>query len=303
VALGTPSDRQALLLSGVMRAVHKSRPGLRFETVAYAACVAPPEKVTMDPAVLVDFCPINQCFEVQIQDPASEKNAAYVAQLRDWLKTFKGDVSIYSYYRKYAWRSLPNLLPHYMQSDLRFYKQIGVKGVSTYAEPGDWGTYELNHYVLSALAWNPEVNVDALVRHFADARFGTNAGVALQVYGLLERDLRHLGSLPGTEMKTVPQYDAAINLFSEEIQKVQQAGTNANGSAQSNALRRLALTLDYAKRDFELQKAKAEKVADAQRETMKADLAEFLETNAAEGVFVVKKTVRKEPAPATGQKP
>ncbi len=107
-ALGSPSDRQALLLAEVSAAVHKTRPDLRFETIAYAACVAPPAKATLDPSVLVDFCPIGQCFEVQINDPASDKNAAYVQQLKDWLKSFKGDISIYSYYRKYAWRSLPN---------------------------------------------------------------------------------------------------------------------------------------------------------------------------------------------------
>ena len=139
-------------------------------------------------------------------------------------------------------------------------------------------------------------------RQFVEARFGTSAGVALEAYGLLERDVRHFGSLPGTELKTAPQYDTAIKSFSEEIKKVQQAAMTANDSAQGNALRRLALMLEYAKRDFALQKAKAEKVADAQRETMKADLAEFLETNAAEGVFVVKKTARKQPAPATGNK-
>jgi len=37
-----------------------------------------------------------------------------------------------------------------MQKDLQWYAKLPVQGVSTYAEPGDWFTYELNHYVLAA---------------------------------------------------------------------------------------------------------------------------------------------------------
>jgi hypothetical protein len=185
-----------------------------------------------------------------------------------------------------------------MQGDLRFYQRMGVKGVSTYAEPGDWGTYELNHYVLSALAWNPDVNVDALMGRFAAARFGTNASLALEVYELLERDVRQFGSLPGTGSKTPAQYDAAIKSLADEIGKVepyQLAAAAAKDGPRRASWQRLLLMLEYAKRDFALQKAKAEKMSEPQRDGMKAGLAEFLETNASKGVFVVKKTARKQP--------
>src|SRR4029079_19314952 len=122
--------------------------------------VEPPETVTFDRSVLVDFGPIAQCFEYQIDDPASNVNAKYAHALKGWRTQFNGDISIYSYYRKYAWNSLPIITPHYMQKDLQFYHSLGVHGVSSYSEPGDWFTYELNHYVLGHLAWNPDVDVD-----------------------------------------------------------------------------------------------------------------------------------------------
>src|SRR5207237_2345152 len=113
--LGTPSDRQALLIAQMKQAVTKVRPDLRLEIIAYAAALRPPEHVKLDQSVLVDFCPIGQQFDHQINDPAAGKNADYVANLAAWRKAFDGDISIYSYYRKYAWDSLPVIIPHYMQ--------------------------------------------------------------------------------------------------------------------------------------------------------------------------------------------
>ncbi len=295
--LGTPSDRQALLLSEVSAAVRKSRPDLRFETIAYAACVAPPEKTTLDRRVLVDFCPINQCFDVQINDTNSVRNAGYVAQLKDWIKTFKGDISIYSYYRKYAWRSLPNLLPHYMQNDLRFYASVGVKGVSTYSEPGDWAAYELNHYVLGALAWNPNVDVDRLIQEFSEARFGAQAALGQKAYQLLEENVRHLCSIPFTEMKTVAQYQNAIEAFQALAKEIETARTVTGDKASAAALNRLELTLEYVQLDLALQKAKVENTNPRQREKMSEELNLFLKAHADDGVFLFSQKNTHKPTP------
>ena len=84
--------------------------------------------------------------------PASRPRSA--TQLA-WHKVFDGDISIYSYYRKYAWDSLPVIIPHYMQKDLQWYAKVPVQGVSTYAEPeaeqqrwrlrGGWSSYPSTH--------------------------------------------------------------------------------------------------------------------------------------------------------------
>jgi hypothetical protein len=284
--LGSPSDRQALLLAEVSAAVHKTRPDVRFETIAYAACVAPPTNAVMDKHLLVDFCPINQCFEVQIDDPKSERNAAYVAQLKDWRKSFSGDISVYSYYRKYAWRSLPNILPHYMQSDLRFYRDAGVKGVSTYAEPGDWAAYELNHYTLGALAWNPDANLDHIIHEFAGARFGSESPLAMRAYQALEDNVRHLCSIPFTEMKSPAAYDNAIESFLALSTEIEAARGSINDQAISASLRRLGLTLEYVRRDLALQKAKAEKVDEKQRKKRMDELNQYIQEHAQDGVFL-----------------
>ena len=219
-AIGGPADQQAYLLGIVKERVAKIRPDVRLEIIAYAKAISPPTTRKMDKSVLVDFCPIQQCFEVQINDPSSEINAMYVKELTAWRKAFDGDISIYSYYRKYAWKSLPNLIPHYMQRDLQFYGTIPTQGISSYAEPGDWFTYELNHYVLGNLAWNPSVDVDGLIKKFAEARFGSSAEAAMSTYAVLEDVVRHACGIPGTSLKTVDELTKAqekLDLSAEEL--------------------------------------------------------------------------------------
>jgi hypothetical protein len=269
--------------------MRRTRPDLRFETVAYAACVAPPEKAAMDPGVLVDFCPIGQCFECQIDDPKSERNAEYAAQLEAWRRAFKGDISIYSYYRKYAWQSLPVLLPHYMQNDLRFYQRLGVRGVSSYAEPGDWGTYELNHYVLGGLAWNPAADLEAMLSEFAQARFGSAAALGSKTYQLLEDNVRHVCSLPGTALKTAAEYQHASESFQPLAQELEKARVAATNSATTAALRRLELVLEYAQRDLALQQGRAV-AGDGEQSLAKIEaLGQLLQEHASDGVFVAER--------------
>jgi len=284
--LGSPSDRQALLLTEVSAAVHKTRPGVRFETIAYNACLAPPTRTSMDSSVLIDFCPIAQCFEYQIDDPKSAKNAAYVTQLKAWVKSFRGDISIYSYYRKYAWRSLANIIPHYMQNDLKFYRDTGARGISSYAEPGDWATYEVNHYVLGALGWNPDMDVEAALREFTQARFNANGELAQRAYQWLEDNVRHLCSLPGTEMKTAAQYQRALDSLQTLAKEIDNARAGTSDKVSAAALTRLGLALEYVRLDLGLQKARVESADAQQRKAMIEQLGRFVQDHDQDGVFV-----------------
>ena len=76
-ALGDPQDRQALLVNHVQDVLAKERPNVRLEIIAYSKALLPPAKVKLDERILVDFCPINQSFEVPINDPSSDRNREY----------------------------------------------------------------------------------------------------------------------------------------------------------------------------------------------------------------------------------
>jgi len=286
-ALGSPPNRQAVLIGRVRPEVEKARPGLRLECIAYAAALAPAESAKLDNGVLVDFCPIAQSFEVQINDPQSKQNADYVEKLKAWRKYFGGDISIYSYYRKYAWKSLPNLIPHYMQRDIRFYMTVPVQGISSYAEPGDWFTYELNHYVLGRLAWNPETDVDALIEEFASARYGPASEVAMGAYAVLEEVVRHGCGLPGTSLKSVEELTEAREKLQGAVDGLKAARSGVSDAAVRHNIDRLLLAFEYAGRDIDIQKSRASGAPKAEVRKQIEDLAAFLQSHAEDGVFVV----------------
>lgn len=127
--LGTATERHALLVSETANYLKNRYSDVKLECLAYHHYTEPPEHTTLDNSVLLDFCPINQQFEYQIYEQGSENNKRYNESLLRWMDSFSGDISIYSYYRKYAWRSLPNVIPHYMQRDLIYYRDIGIKGI------------------------------------------------------------------------------------------------------------------------------------------------------------------------------
>ena len=286
--LGTPSDRQALLIHVVREQVAPVRPDLRLEVLAYHTSVTPPEHATLDQDVLLDFCPINQQFDHAINDPQAPKNVDYVNGLTAWRKAFAGDISIYSYYRKYAWDSLPVIIPHYMQKDLQWYAKLPVQGVSTYAEPGDWGTYELNHYVLAALAWDPNADVDAIVKKFCAARYGEFADQAQTVLLTLEDITRNTSSIPNSALKSAEAIEADRGRATRLADAMATCAGKASDPAIKRSLERLGLMCTYVQRDLDIQHLRATSADKEQIKTKADELHAWLVEHADDGVFLIK---------------
>lgn len=246
-ALGTASTRHALFVNQTARFLKKHLPHVKLECLAYSHYTAPPDTVVLDPDILVDFCPIRQNFDYQIYEPEAENNRFYKDHLEAWSNAFRGEISLYSYYRRYAWRSLPNVLTHYMQKDLKYYKKIGVSGVSVYSEPGDWFTYGINHYVLSGLAWNPDINIDSLVQFYCATVYGAAAKTSIAAYRALEETVRFACFIPYSIPKQPPVYESyykRLKLHQDQLNKAAKAFKP--GSIENEHLNRLDLMFQYA---------------------------------------------------------
>lgn len=283
---GSPTDRMVLLTNRIARELAKLRPGLRAECIAYSHFTQAPT-VPLDPSVLVDFCPINQSFVVQIDDATAKTNADYVRDLQGWRKAFGGDISIYSYYRKYAWQSLPTVLPHYIQKDLQFYAKVPVQGMSTYSEPGDWFAYELNHYALARLAWDPSLDVDALIRDFCEHRYGSAAPVAMQALDLLEQTVRTHGTLPFTPRPPAPELASAAGKIRDAIVKLEDAASTTKDPAVRYNLGRLGVCCEYACRDIDLARMKAEQRPAEEMQKGLGELEALIQSHTKEGEFAI----------------
>ena len=283
--LGLPVDRQAFLVNKVNAAIKKVRPGVRLEMIAYQPVLLPPQNVRLNKNILVDFCPINQSFEKQIYDSSSTTNAAYVKAIHDWRQSSAGDIGLYSYFRKYAWHSLPNIIPHFIQGDMKWYAAVPLQGISSYAEPGDWSTYELNHFILGYLAWNPNVNVDSLINRYGLARYGSLWKKVKPAYITLEHTVALYCSIPYTKIKSKTETAKAETQIATQLRELKKEKPTDTYTGAS--LSRLLLMLQYADYDLKIQDQVA---AHATNETILATMKQlllFLKTNKGKGVFII----------------
>jgi hypothetical protein len=138
--------------------------------------------------------------------------------------------------------------------------------------------------VLPALAWNREQDVDALVKKFADARYGEAAPVALKTYATLANVVKKYCSVPFVSLKSVAEIDAAA----KRVDAVAEDLSAARGQTNNRALERLALVVEYVQRDLAVQRMRASQAPrDAIRQRIAAD-HKWLSDHAADGVFLVK---------------
>lgn len=287
-ALGGVPERHARLVAQMGAKLAEELPRVRLECIAYGHYREPPEAISFGDDVLVDFCPIAQVFEYQIYEDASPTNVTYRTSLKAWLDRFGGDISVYSYYRKYAWRSLPVLLPHYMQRDLAWYREQGVRGISIYGEPGDWGTYEVNHYILGRLAWEPGLDVSRELERYLLARYGSASEVAAAAVEKLERVIRRGANIPGTRLKTVPEYEAWVEEISQSIAAVEKEEDRLAGDRPiTQALRRLNLMQRYALHNLHFQREVAANAPADEKRRRVSEIADLIEAHPDEGVFLV----------------
>ncbi|MDQ3674202.1 MAG: DUF4838 domain-containing protein, partial [Gemmatimonadota bacterium] len=256
-ALGSPVERQAKLVVAVHEAIGRARIPVRVEMIAYADTRSVPLETRLPRDVLVDFCPIGQNFDFQIDDPRGKNNAQYVAELHEWRRSFSGDIGLYSYYRRYAWISLPVILPRYIQHDLQWYASLPLQGVSTYAEPGDWFTYEVNHFALAKLAWNPRTNADSLLGEYAAARYGAAAPDAGKALEMMEETVRVFGSVQNSTPRSAAEIAAARIRIDAQRRAISAQARRAHPRDVAGALDRLSLMLEFASRDLEIQHARA----------------------------------------------
>lgn len=281
--LGTPQERQVTLANALATSLRRVRSAARIEIIAYADALYPPREHHLDPDVIVDFCPIDQNFDSPIDGDVP--NVRYASALLEWRRVHPGPLGAYTYYRKYAWRSLPVLIPHLMQRDMRWYAHVPVQRISTYAEPADWFTYELNYIAFGTLAWNPEADVDSLVARYAEARFGRAHEVAAATIATLENEYRLRGSIPFSADDTPDELQRADVSLAMRLRSLNAASSTVTGSERVN-IERLARMVGMALRDVRIQDSRVRGDSPKAVAARIDELVRFIDAHANEGVFL-----------------
>ena len=99
-----------------------------------------------------------------------------------------------------------------MAADIRMAHERGMFAAEFDALIGHWATQGLNYYVLAALLWNPQANVDDLVDDYCAAGFGPAAADIRAYFDELERMTDEVARLQGDRSAT----DAVIAVRDEE---------------------------------------------------------------------------------------
>jgi hypothetical protein len=254
LALGSPSERQMLLLNHLARELKPDFPRLRIQFIAYESYTAPPAQIKPDPGILMDFCPIDRSFESPLYASAYPKNEEYFHHLQSWIGGVMdpSNITVYSYITKYAWRSLPMVIPHLIVDDVRRFQSMGIGGLATYSEPGSWATFELDHYITARALWNPQLDLKQELADYASERYGAAGPAVLAYLNLVEEVVPHAVGIPGTEL-TLEKQRMMIADFGPAAGLLQQAHAAAAGDAAVQALlAKLDRSHTYVQNEMEL---------------------------------------------------
>lgn len=254
LAMGSPSERQMLLLNHLSGALKTDFPKLRIQFIAYETYTVPPKEHTPDPSILMEFCPINRSFESPLYASGYEQNEEYFHDLQGWLNGVidPSNVTIYSYITKYAWRSLPILIPHLIVDETRRFHGMGIGGLATYSEPGSWATFELDHYITARALWNPQLDVQQAMADYTSQRYGAAGPAVLNYLRLIENVVPHAVGIPGTQL-TIQKERIMIRDFAPAAGLLQQAHAAAAGNAAVQILlSKLDQSDQYVQNEMEL---------------------------------------------------
>lgn len=184
VGLGSPSERMALLVQHVQRAVKAAGLKTRIATIAYQRTIDPPANMSFDRDSIVDFCPISRDYSMPLDDARSAENTRLNNALLGWTRHFPGEVVDYSYYAKGSWGSLPVVEPEQIASDCKYWAKIGVVGTDIYCQPGDWLAREVHHLAFARASWDADFDAAEWYDEYLKIRFGAAADAMKRYYAL-----------------------------------------------------------------------------------------------------------------------
>ena len=253
LALGSPEVRHALVLKYVRQAIHEAGLPVMLEAIAYAKCLNYPVGEEIPSDIMIDVCPISRSYEFSADDADCPENAPYVRAFLQWKQNFGGVLNIYSYYRKYSWISKPVNLVSLLPSEANAYHRAGAQGISSYSEPGDWFTYEYEHYMLAKLLWDVNQDGKGMLSDYCRHRYGAGGAKVAEYFTTLEPIVTGCWTLPATKPKDASGLAALVAGAAKARRSLELArALLADDPKKRELLDRLEIDLQYVERDLEI---------------------------------------------------
>ena len=185
---GRYSDRLAPFNNAVARRVSASCPDKLVKTGAYAMYMRYPglPGYVPEPNMAVQACHPYACNNHPIESDCERNRAYFREPLEKWAKEAK-HLWVYEYYIKGAWAGLLYTQTHVMRRDIPYYRRIGAEAFYTQWSSGTFHTVALSYYVAARLIWNPQADVDALIRDYCTSFYAESGEEMLAFFTALER--------------------------------------------------------------------------------------------------------------------
>ena len=184
---GAPIGPALDLADFVARAIEGDFPGLRISTLAYWDWVAPPDKT---PHPLHTNVYVTICQNGNKALPLA-RQANLMERLRKWNAIAPGRLLIWDWdacFRNYL---TPYPTYHLYAEDFRTYRELGVKQVLSQLPHGavfaDF--VDMRTYLYAKLAWNPDLDGEAIAKEWIDFCCGKGADAVWDYYLLVARAL------------------------------------------------------------------------------------------------------------------
>ena len=253
------SNRLAVFTKEISGIVKKKYPDVLIKVGAYAMYALPPlsEDYKPEDNQIIQLCHIYFCHNHTLGSDMCKANTSYEASeeflpnqefvkiLDQWLE-LSPHVFIYEYYSigGMSRANLPWPLIHTMRSDIPFYRDKGVEGFYTQAG-SEWHRYGLNYYVAAKLAWNADLNVDALLDDYFEKFYGIAGIPAKDYFMTMERAMQDWNGCVSYGLQGVSGLrDIGPKIFTPSVmERMEQSLTSAErlSSDDDTASRRVAM--------------------------------------------------------------
>lgn len=224
---GAPIGPALDLADFVAREIEADFPGLRIKTLAYWDWIAPPSKTPrpLHKNVYVEICQSgNKALPVARQEKL-------IGRLKAWSKIAPGRLLVWDWdacFRNYL---TPYPTYHLYGEDFKTYRALGVRQVLSQLPHGavfaDF--VDMRTYLYAKLAWNPDLDGEAMAKEWIDFCCGKGAPEIWAYYKLVERavwgtnsrhqDSKHRlhGYNPGRGWLTSKDLAEAYRLFEKAL--------------------------------------------------------------------------------------
>lgn len=270
------TDRNLQWVNQVGAQLKQRHPHKYLCVYAYHNYTSPPVNLRAADNVVISLCHmVPACYSHTLDDPECEVNAAFRELLDGWADVHD-NMWYYAYTCKSMWEQMPWPIARRLAQDIRYLKSRGFRGFHSQGSGGIWGQLGVNSYVMAAMLWDTETDIEAKMDEYFTVAFGPAAEHMRAWFDTLEASFR----APDLHVHHLARVDGPIVLDADTRAECNRHLAAARQAAADDeaVLRRIApvaAAFHYAEAYQDAAKAEAEYRASGDLEALRASVEAY----------------------------